>query len=176
MEFKKENYSTHVPNVFFDEYMPELKLNELKVLLAIIRLTIGFKAKLDPTKRKQNDWISIKRFEQVTGLSRRSISSAIESLLFKQLIEATNKEGAPLLTTYQRRGRQRIYFSCRLCKVQKLQKTSVNQSFSQEQLLHPTKRNATNIKLHNTKQKSNMWKSIGEIFRLSNSSINTMKN
>ena len=165
---KKENYSTHIPNVLFDTHLPDLKQGELKVLLAILRLTIGFKLGKDPNIRKQRDWISVRRFEQITGLSRRSISSAIESLLFRQLIDATNKDGIPLNTAYKRRGRQRIFFSCRLSKEKNLLKTNENNSVSLVQKMPSTKSYTTNIKTLNTEQKSNKWKTIGQLLRQSN--------
>ena len=49
--------STPVPNAVFDEHLKELKAAELKVLLIIIRQTLGWEDKSSRSQRKECDWI-----------------------------------------------------------------------------------------------------------------------
>ena len=99
-------YSTQIPNKLFDDYLPNLRLNELKVLLIVLRQTIGF--------HKSTDWISSKQMERKTGLSRRSISGAIDELVKKNLITTLGEDGENLRTSGERKGRQRIFFGSTL--------------------------------------------------------------
>jgi len=63
---------TQIPDVLFDEYLPELGFAELKVLLAIMRRTYGW--------RKPTDAISLSQLEKGTGLSRKAVWTATNSL------------------------------------------------------------------------------------------------
>jgi len=63
---------TQIPDVLFDEHLPELGLAELKVLLVIMRRTYGW--------RKPTDAISLSQLEKGTGLRRKAISAATRSL------------------------------------------------------------------------------------------------
>ena len=62
--------TTHVPNYIFDTLLPELTEAELKVLLTVIRQTIGWFDKRTG-QRKIKDRISALQFKQKTGLSQR---------------------------------------------------------------------------------------------------------
>jgi len=63
---------TQIPDVLFDEYLPGLGLAELKVLLAIMRRTYGW--------RKPTDAISLSQLQKATGLSRKAVWTATNSL------------------------------------------------------------------------------------------------
>ena len=162
---KKENKNkvTHVPNVLFDNFLPELKLNELKVLLTIIRLTIGFASKSNPELRKAKDWITIGRFKSVTGLSRRSITGALDSLTNKKLIEVTDPSGKLLLSPWERRGQRRIFFACTFSPFlheQNCTKTSANSVISSAQNSRIT--NSNSITKSKVAKKSRMWTRVGD--------------
>lgn len=77
MKIYEPNY-TQVPNAIFS-LMPELKESELKVLLAIVRKTIGWK--------KHKDRISLTQLQEITGLGRASVSEAIKSENLKGVIK-----------------------------------------------------------------------------------------
>ena len=66
-----------VPNVYF-EYLAELSGAELKVLLAILRKTAGW--------RKESDEISLRQLEKMTGLARHSVIAGLRGLLKRGLI------------------------------------------------------------------------------------------
>jgi len=101
-------HSTQVPNAIFDVYIKRLKPSEVLVLLVVVRQTLGW---LDlQGKRKIRDWISQKQFVTKTGLSARTISRSIDSLIEKRLILATDFAYNPLQTSKQRKGKSRIYY------------------------------------------------------------------
>jgi phage replication O-like protein O len=77
MSFRAPNF-TQAPNELFDEWLPQLGLAELKVLMVIIRKTFGW--------HKVKDRISLNQLEILTGLERRHVSKAIKSLCEKRLI------------------------------------------------------------------------------------------
>ncbi len=104
---------TNVPNIVFDTHLKNLGYAELKILLVIIRQTYGWLDKRTGTHKKF-DWISQQFFVRKTGLSARTVSSALAQLLAKHLITITNKKGKPLNTTQERRRASKLYFSCHL--------------------------------------------------------------
>jgi phage replication O-like protein O len=77
MSFSPPNY-TQVPNDLLDQMLPFLCEGELKVLLVIIRKTMGY--------HKIRDKISLSQLEKFTGLTRTNILSAIKKLISKGVI------------------------------------------------------------------------------------------
>jgi len=106
MKYQK---TTHVPNVLFDVHLPKLTFSELKILLYIIRQTYGWKLKNG--KRKQRDRITYGQFVTKTGISRRTISETIQSLILKQLIIVTDFKGNIIHLPQQRKGKVGIYYA-----------------------------------------------------------------
>ena len=75
-----------VPNAYF-EYLADLSGAELKVLLAILRRTVGW--------RKESDEISIEQLQQMTGLARNSVRAGLRGLLERGLVvERTRATGS----------------------------------------------------------------------------------
>jgi phage replication O-like protein O len=70
---------TQCPNAIFDYWMRILGHAELKVLMTIVRKTIGW--------HKNRDKISLSQIETFTGLERKYIAPAVESLIEKKLIK-----------------------------------------------------------------------------------------
>jgi hypothetical protein len=103
------NRYTKVPNFVFDE-LPNLTEAELKVLLVIIRQTIGRKD-MATGQYKTRDWISLSQFGQKTGLCRRVIIKAVQSLIHKKGIRVTGEDGFALKTSEERKGKRKLYFS-----------------------------------------------------------------
>jgi biotin operon repressor len=101
--------STSVPNHVLDKYLPELNGVELKLLLVIIRQTLGWWDKKSNAP-KQRDWISGSQLKQKTGCSSKAIGSATQSLINKNLIEVTNDKGFHLRTPEDRRGISHLYY------------------------------------------------------------------
>lgn len=102
--------TTPVPNILFDVHLNALHLAELKVLLVIIRQTLGWKDRRALLGRKEIDWISNVQLQSKTGSSRRAISTAIESLVSKKLIEVFDDRGNLLNDPEKRKGKLRLYF------------------------------------------------------------------
>jgi len=75
-----------VPNAYF-ECLADLSGAELKVLLAILRRTVGW--------RKESDEISIEQLQQMTGLARNSVRAGLRGLLERGLVvERTRATGS----------------------------------------------------------------------------------
>lgn len=96
-----------VPNMVVDRYFPILTGAEITILIVIIRQTHGWVDKRTG-KRKTRDWISHSQFMKKTGLSRRAISTTVQSLVSKGLITITDQCGNPI---ENRRGQWRIYYA-----------------------------------------------------------------
>jgi DNA-binding transcriptional ArsR family regulator len=100
--------TTPVPNVLIDQHLKALNLSELKVLMVVIRKTLGWKAGVNG--RKERDWISSGQLSQITGLSKRAITGAISTLLDKNLIRVTGSDYRVFNAPSDRRGQTRLYF------------------------------------------------------------------
>lgn len=119
--------TTQTPNRLFDVYLKSLSKSELKVLLVIIRRTVGFVSPYKAQERVKWAWISQSLFMAYTGLSNRSVSSAITSLLNKKMIEVKDEKGNSVHKNYQRRASSRLYFSSNLL-LEKTKKNKVNEN------------------------------------------------
>jgi hypothetical protein len=75
---------TQTPNVLFDVWLPQLKESELKILLVIIRQTLGW--------HKKKDKISLTLLEKKTGLGRSTIAGVLHSEKFTKIVEI-NRSG-----------------------------------------------------------------------------------
>ncbi len=102
--------TTPVPNAVFDKHLKELKLAELKVLLIVIRQTLGWEDKRTKSERKELDWISSNQLALKTGSSRRAINDAIQVLTKKNLIEVLSQSGYILDSPEKRKGQQKLFY------------------------------------------------------------------
>src|SRR5205085_7796297 len=87
--FRSPNY-TMVPDELFDELLVDLSGAELKVLLYVIRRTFGFKKGSDRISKAQLEK-GIQRsdgtiLDRGTGLSRRAIRLAVDSLVERNVL------------------------------------------------------------------------------------------
>jgi DNA-binding transcriptional ArsR family regulator len=111
-----------VPAILLDRMLPVLTDNELRVLLIIIRQTLGWvsegarrvseeNTRANPHGRKYRDWISQSQMMAKTGKSRDSVSRATGSLLEAGLIVVENQKGVAFATPKARRlARTRFYY------------------------------------------------------------------
>jgi len=102
--------TTPVPNALFDVYLKELKATELKILLVIIRQTLGWVKKEGSGGRKNRDWISTSQLTRKTGASRRAISSGLVGLVKQGLIRISDDRGFDLQGASERKGKIRLYY------------------------------------------------------------------
>lgn len=98
--------SVPVPNSLFDEYIPTLTDTELRVLLVVIRATLGWREAdgQGNTRYKTRDWINHAQLQRRTGRSSAAISRAVQSLVERSLIHVENWRGEPLTTADVRRS------------------------------------------------------------------------
>ena len=101
---------TPVPNCIFDTYMPSLTEAELKVLLVVIRQTLGWKDR-HTGGRKQRDRITASQFGVKTGLSKRVITKAIDRLVQKGLVSVSDFHGVQLRSAFERKGKAYLFYS-----------------------------------------------------------------
>ena len=102
--------TTPVPNKLFDLFLNELQGAELKVLLVIIRQTLGWQDRRSVHGRKTKDWISSSQLILKSGCSRRAISSAIDVLTKKKLIRVFDKSENVLENGDSRKGKQQLFY------------------------------------------------------------------
>src|SRR5215218_1297416 len=99
---------TQIPDVLFDQQLPDLSGAELKVLLYIMRRTFGFKKDSDDISLNQIcQGITTKDgrvLDRGTGLSKSTAQLAIKGLIAKNIILTTkrvSKEKGNEATTYE---------------------------------------------------------------------------
>jgi hypothetical protein len=102
-----------VPNQLFDVVLPTLTDTEARVLLVVIRSTLGWREGNEEggTRTKQRDWIAHRQMVKRTGRSGSSVSAAIQSLIVRKLIAVEDAEGKPLASARERSANMgRLYF------------------------------------------------------------------
>jgi len=99
---------TQIPDVLFDEQLPDLSGAELKVLLYIMRRTFGFKKDADNISMNQiASGITTREgtvLDRGTGLSKSTVQVAIKGLVDKRIVITTKRvspEHGNEATTYQ---------------------------------------------------------------------------
>ena len=102
--------TTPVPNVILDIYLKELNSAELKVLLIVIRQTLGWADRRGMFGRKETDWISGTQLRQKTGSSKRAITTAIDLLVRKKIIEILDEWGNVLEYPEERQGKTKLFY------------------------------------------------------------------
>ena len=105
--YTSPNY-TQVPDILFDEQLPDLSGAELKVLLYIMRRTFGFKKEADNISLNQIATGIVTRegtvLDRGTGLSKSTVQVALKGLIEKRIVLATKRasvERGNEATTYQ---------------------------------------------------------------------------
>jgi hypothetical protein len=108
--------TTPVPNEIINGWMQRLKGSELKVLLLVVRKTLGWIVDPNTGMRKEEDWLSYKQLNHYTGLHSEALSSAIDALVKYELIQVRNEKGEELDSKEKRRafGRRRLSLFYRL--------------------------------------------------------------
>lgn len=110
--------STPFPNQVLDEYWQSISGAEAKILGVIVRSTYGWIDKYTG-KRKLKDWISHSQMSKKAGLSDRTVTTAIQSLIEKKMIIVTDTRGESLLDPQKRKFTQRIYYSLQVDNTEK---------------------------------------------------------
>ena len=100
MKAKQQGY-TKLYDYVVDHYLPRVSGSELKLLIVIIKQTIGW--------NKKRDRISHGFFMKKTALARRSVTCGISSLEKKRMIRISDSSGN-VLDAHQRKYRNTIYY------------------------------------------------------------------
>lgn len=99
--------TTQIPNIIIDEWMHRLNEIEFKILIVVIRQTLGWVMDDASGRRKERDWLSMTQLSQKTGRGRTQISCNLKTLIETHgLVEATNKQGE-LLDSAEKRKKNR---------------------------------------------------------------------
>lgn len=98
--------TTQVPNVILDAWMPRLSDVELRLLLIVVRQTLGWIEDPELKTRKTEDWISSSQLVEKSGRSRKRVSKAMKELIeVHQLVIAVDSKGRALDTAEKRRAK-----------------------------------------------------------------------
>ena len=95
--------TTPVPNDLLDRVMPTLRDTELRVLLVVVRQTIGWQAGQYSGQRKERDWLTQSQLMRRTGRANGAVSRAVDALVRAGLITVTDRGGTLLKTPAERR-------------------------------------------------------------------------
>lgn len=78
MGYDAPNY-TQTPNLLLDEHLPDMGHAETKVVLVVVRKTMGW--------HKRADVISLTQLEKLTGLSRQGVLNGIEDAIERGVLQ-----------------------------------------------------------------------------------------
>lgn len=95
--------TTPVPNDLLDQVMPTLRDTELRVLLVIVRQTLGWQKGPEPSQRKTKDWLTQSQLMRRTGRASEAVARAVDALVQAGLISVLNQAGMTLRTPAERR-------------------------------------------------------------------------
>jgi hypothetical protein len=102
-EIMKGLGTTPVPNDLLDRVMPTLRDTELRVLLVVVRQTLGWQDGPDRSRRKERDWLTQSQLMRRTGRASEAVSAAVDGLVRARLIEVQDNWGRSLMTPAERR-------------------------------------------------------------------------
>ena len=101
--------TTPTPNIIFNGLMAKMSDTEFRVVMAVVRATLGWELDHKTGMRKTEDWISHSQLKRITGRGSASLAKAIDSCIKNGWIEARDKEGE-LLDTKNKRVGKRIFY------------------------------------------------------------------
>lgn len=94
MIFHMNKHFTKLYDYVIESYLPCCSGAEFKLLVVIIKQTVGW--------QKKRDRISHFYYMKKTALSRRSVTRGVQGLEQKKMIRITNKEGQILKTQFRK--------------------------------------------------------------------------
>ena len=100
-----------IPTWLVDEVMPRLRDTELRVLLVVVRQTLGWQEGPGPMQRKERDWLTQSQLMRRTGRASEAVARAVDALVRDGLIEVLDRAGSALGTPAERRRHLgRLYY------------------------------------------------------------------
>lgn len=99
-----------IPHVVFDQILPTLKDTQVRVLFIVLRQTLG-RSGAEPGGIKAADWLTHSQLRERTGRASEAVSSAVDVLVRRGLIEVVDAAGRAVATPAERRAhRGRLYY------------------------------------------------------------------
>ena len=95
--------TTPVPIALIDRVMPTLRDTELRVLLVVVRQTLGWQVGKDPSLRKERDWLTQSQLMRRTGRASGAVARAVDALVRRGLIDVMDGAERLLMTPAERR-------------------------------------------------------------------------
>ncbi len=95
--------TTPVPVALIDRVMPTLRDTELRVLLVVVRQTLGWQVGKDPLVRKERDWLTQSQLMRRTGRASGAVARAVDGLVRRGLIDVLDGAERLLMTPAERR-------------------------------------------------------------------------
>lgn len=143
--------TTPIPNEFF-EHIPTLTHAELRVLLIVLRQTVGW-VDAKTGERKIKDRLSHSFILKKTGLYRTILSATIQGLIDKNLLIVTDEKGTVLSEAGKRRGQPLLFYQPQLVRI-----CDMTSSQSRTRLVRNYEHNKRNTLKRKTIQKANIEK------------------
>ena len=101
--------TTPTPNIIFNGLMAKMTDTEFRIVMVVVRSTLGWEIDHKTGMRKAEDWISHSQLIKKTGRSGRAISTAIDNCIKRGWIEARDSNGTVLNTKAKRVGKKIFY-------------------------------------------------------------------
>jgi len=101
--------TTPTPNIIFNGLMAKMTDTEFKLVMTVVRATLGWEIDHKTGMRKKEDWISYYQLKKITGRGYTSLAKAINSCIENGWIEARDK-GGNLLNTKNKRIGKRVFY------------------------------------------------------------------
>jgi len=104
---------TQTPNIILDEWLSKLSGPEFKIIMLLVRQTIGWTQNSETGRRKDRDWMNLKQIMKKTGIrSDRTVSKSIANLSDNlKIIETVTETGFQLINPLKREQHSgKIYY------------------------------------------------------------------
>lgn len=145
--------TTQLPNYIVDELLPHLGDAEFKVLIVVVRQTIGWIEDAETGRRKDRDWISTHQMAVRTGMGERSINRAVQSLVDQHLIETWTEDGRQLTSSKDRAySGSRVYYRLATRNPSLFDKHTPAKTAGGKGLIHNPRQNCAPQNLRPTKE------------------------
>lgn len=132
--------TTPVPTGLIDKVMPQLRDTELRVLLVVVRQTLGWQVGKDPRLRKERDWLTQSQLMRRTGRASGAVARAVDALVRYGLIDVLDGTERLLHTPAERRRHLgRLYYRLHLTESTESPRTGGAQTKSEHAKPHTTK-------------------------------------
>ena len=101
--------TTPTPNIIFNGLMAKMTDTEFRIVMVVVRATLGWEIDHKTGMRKKEDWISYSQLKRRTGRGYTALAKAINSCIRNGWIEARDREGNLLDTKNKRIGKRVFY-------------------------------------------------------------------